>query len=78
MIKIFLQSFFQVGLVSVSTIFITKHFYLGVFLTAFAISLLWSYNVSKIAISSLKQKIIYSLGAGIGALSGVFITQLFI
>jgi hypothetical protein len=77
MIKIFLQSFFQVGLVSISTIFITKHYYFGVFIVAFGISLLWTYNVSKIAISSFNQKLTYALGAGIGAVLGLLLTQLF-
>jgi hypothetical protein len=77
MTKIFLQSFFQIGLVSISTILITKHYYLGIFVVAFAISLLWTYNVSKIAISSFKQKLTYALGAGSGAVCGVLLTQLF-
>lgn len=75
--KIFLQSFFQIGLVSVSTVFITKHYYFGIFIVAFGISLLWTYNVSKIAISSFNQKITYALGAGSGAVCGVLLTQLF-
>ena len=75
--RIFLQSFFQIGLVSISTILITKHYYLGIFVVAFAISLLWTYNVSKIAISSFNQKLTYALGAGIGAVCGVLVTQLF-
>jgi hypothetical protein len=74
--KIFFQSFLQVGLVSISTILITKHLYFGIFVVAFFISLLWTYNVSRIAVSTIKQKIIYSLGAGLGAVCGVLITQL--
>jgi hypothetical protein len=73
----FFTSFFQIGLVSISTIFITKHFYFGVFIVASLISLLWTFNVSRIAISTIKQKLIYSLGAGTGAVCGVLITQLF-
>lgn len=75
--KIFLQSYLQVGLVSVSTILITKHYYFGIFIVGFLISLLWTYNVSRIAISTFNQKITYSLGAGTGAVSGVLLTQLF-
>jgi hypothetical protein len=75
--KIFLQSYLQVGLVSVSTILITQHYYFGIFIVGFLISLLWTYNVSRIAISTFKQKITYSLGAGTGAVSGVLLTQLF-
>ena len=75
--RTFFQSFLQVGLVSISTIFITKHLYYGIFIVGFLISLLWTFNVSRIAISSIKQKIIYSLGAGTGAVCGVLLTQLF-
>jgi hypothetical protein len=75
--KIFFQSYLQVGLVSVSTILITKHCYFGIFIVGFLISLLWTYNVSRIAISTFNQKITYSLGAGTGAVSGVLLTQLF-
>lgn len=74
--KTFLQSFFQIGLVSISTILITKHLYYGIFVVAFLISLLWTFNVSRIAVSTIKQKLIYSLGAGTGAVCGVLITQL--
>ena len=74
--RTFFQSFLQVGLVSISTIFITKHLYYGIFIVGFLISLLWTFNVSRIAISSIKQKIIYSLGAGTGAVCGVLLTQL--
>jgi hypothetical protein len=75
--RTFFQSFFQVGLVSISTILITKHLYFGIFIVGFLISLLWTFNVSRIAVSTIKQKLTYSLGAGIGAVCGVLITQLF-
>ena len=74
--RTFFQSFLQVGLVSISTIFITKHLYYGIFIVGFLISLLWTFNVSRIAVSTIKQKITYSLGAGTGAVCGVLITQL--
>ena len=74
--KTFFQSFLQIGLVSISTILITKHLYYGIFVVAFLISLLWTFNVSRIAISTMKQKLIYSLGAGTGAVCGVLITQI--
>lgn len=50
--------------------------YLGIFVVGFLISLLWTFNVSRIAVSTLNQKLTYSLGAGIGAVCGVLITQL--
>ena len=74
--RTFFQSFFQIALVSISTVLITKHLYFGVFVVAFLISLLWTFNVSRIAVSSIKQKLIYSLGAGTGAVCGLLLTQL--
>lgn len=74
--KTFFQSFFQIALVSISTVLITKHLYFGVFVVAFLISLLWTFNVSRIAVSTIKQKLIYSLGAGTGAVCGLLLTQL--
>lgn len=75
--KIFIQSFFQVGLVAVSTILITKGYLVGVFIVSFLISLLWAFNVSRVAISTLNQKLTYSLGAGFGSVTGILILKLF-
>jgi len=71
--KIFLQSFFQIGLVAINTMLIAKGIILGVFLVSFMISLLWAFNVSKVAISTIRQKLIYALGAGFGAVSGLIL-----
>jgi hypothetical protein len=76
--KIFFQSYFQIGLVAINTMLIAKGYILGVFLVSFLISLLWAFNVSKVAISTLNQKIIYALGAGFGAVSGLLIIKIFI
>ncbi len=71
--KIFFQSFLQIGLVAINTLLISKQLFLGVFICSFAISLLWAFNVSKIALSDLRSKIIYAFGAGCGAISGMFL-----
>jgi hypothetical protein len=76
--KIFLQSFFQVGLVAINTMLIAKGYILGVFLVSFLISLLWAFNVSKVAISTLNQKLTYAFGAGCGAVTGLLIIKIFI
>lgn len=77
-IKIFLTSFTQIGLVAINTLLISKGYVLGIFLASFTISLLWSYNVSKIALSDFKRKLIYSFGAGFGAIVGYLLINLFI
>ena len=76
--RTFFQSFFQIGLVSISTVLITKHLYSGIFVVAFLISLLWTFNVSRIAVSTINQKIIYSLGAGVGSVAGYYFINFFI
>ena len=73
--KIFFTSFFQIGLVAINTLLILKQLFLGVFICSLLISLLWSFNVSKIALSDLKQKLIYSLGAGFGAITGMILIK---
>jgi len=76
--KIFLQSFLQIGLVAINTLLISKQLFLGVFICSFLISLLWAFNVSKIALSDLRNKIIYALGAGRGAITGILIIKLLV
>jgi hypothetical protein len=74
MIKTFFTSFFQVMLVAINTIFLMEKNFTAVFIVSFLISLLWAFNVAKVSISSLKLKLIYALGAGCGAIVGLFLT----
>jgi hypothetical protein len=74
--KIFMQSFFQIGLVAVNTMLISKGIIIGVFIVSFLISLLWAFNVSKVAVSTINQKLIYATGAGCGAVFGLSIITL--
>lgn len=73
--KTFLTSFLQVGLVAINTFLITHLYWLGIFIVSSLISLLWAFNVSKIAISTINQKLIYALGAGCGAITGLLILK---
>jgi hypothetical protein len=74
--KTFFTSFFQIGLVAINTLLIAKQLFLWVFICSSLISLLWAFNVSKIALSDLRQKLIYSLGAGCGAITGMLLVKL--
>lgn len=76
--KTFLTSFFQVGLVAINTLLIARGLFLGVFIVSFMISLLWAFNVSKIAISTINQKLTYALGAGCGSIVGLYLVKLII
>lgn len=76
--KIFFTSFTQIGLVCINTVLIAKGYVLGIFLASFTISMLWSYNVSKIALSDFRKKLIYSLGAGVGSIAGFYLINIFL
>lgn len=73
--KTFSQSFLQIGLVAINTLLISKQMFLWVFICSSLISLLWAFKVSKIALSDLRQKLIYSLGAGFGAITGMLLVK---
>jgi hypothetical protein len=77
MIKIFITSFTQVFFVAINTIFLSKGNIVGIGIASFFISLIWCFNVAKISMSKTKHKLVYSLGAMIGALSGYYFTKLF-
>jgi hypothetical protein len=49
----------------------------GIFIASFLISLLWAFNVSRVAISTLNQKLTYAFGAGCGSVVGVLILKYF-
>ena len=76
--KLFFTGFIQVFLVAINTYFISQLFYSGIGIVAFLISFVWCFNISKISVGSIKDKVVYSLGASVGSLSGVFISSLII
>jgi hypothetical protein len=70
-LSLFATGFIQVWFVAVNTYFLSKEFYIGVFFAAFMISLIWSFNVKKIAFGNKYDRIIYAIGASLGSLSGL-------
>jgi len=75
MLKIFFTSFFQVLFVCANIVAIQKNNYIFILLLGFMISFLWCFNVEKIAISKMNEKLIYASGASIGGMVGVIITN---
>jgi len=76
-ISLFITGFTQVLLVAANTYLISHEKYVAVLLVGFLISMVWSWNVKKIAFGSTIERVIYSSGAGIGALSGLLLVKLF-
>jgi hypothetical protein len=60
-IYLFLTALLQVMLVSMNIVFITYHQLLAMTITGFAISIIWTFNVKKVAFGSLTDRIIYGL-----------------
>jgi len=75
-LKLFITGFVQVFFVAINTYFLSKIFYLGVFLCAFMISLIWSWNVKKVAFGTTSDRLIYALGAAFGSTVGLLISTL--
>jgi len=69
---LFTTGFVQVFFVAVNTYFLLKESYEGVFVSSFIISLIWSFNVSKIAFGSTIDRIIYASGTTLGSLLGLY------
>lgn len=70
--KLLITGFIQVYFVAINTFFIAKEKYIPVLVVGFIISFIWSWNVKKIAIGSINDRLIYSFGAAIGATSGLY------
>ena len=70
--KLLITGFTQVFFVAANTYLITQRLYVGIFFAAFTISYIWSYNVKKISIGDMKERIMYCFGAAIGSISGVY------
>jgi hypothetical protein len=71
-LSLFFTGFIQVYFVSVNTYFLSKEMYLGVFVAAFMISLIWSFNVKRVAFGTTIDRIIYAFGATFGSLFGLW------
>lgn len=70
--SLFSTGFIQVYFVAVNTYFIANEMYLGVLIASFLISLIWTFNVKKVAFGSTIDRIIYALGATCGSLVGLW------
>ncbi len=77
LIKLFFSAFTHVLLISFNTYLIVKEYYIGVFVLGACVSLVWTFNIKKMSIGTLKERIVYSLGAGTGAVTGLYLSVTF-
>ena len=71
-LSLFSTGFIQVFFVAVNTYFIANELYFGVLIAAFMISLVWSFNVKKVAFGSTTDSVVYAFGATCGSLVGLW------
>jgi hypothetical protein len=71
-ISLFITGFSQVFFVAINTVFLANQNYLGVCIAAFMISMIWSFNVKKVAFGTNSDRVVYALGATCGSLAGLF------
>lgn len=69
---LFLTGFIQVYFVAVNTFFLSRVMYVGVIFASFMISLVWSFNVKKVAFGTNMDRVIYALGATSGSVIGLW------
>ena len=62
MIKTFTLAWLQVTLICLNTWQIANTHYIGALIVGFLISLIWTMNVGRVALSSWQTKLIYSFG----------------
>lgn len=67
---LFSTGFIQVAFVGANSYLVAKYVPLGIFMTSFAISLIWSHNIRKVVFGGGIDRFLYALGAAFGALAG--------
>jgi len=74
---LFACGFVQVFFVAINTVFLAKAFILGVLIASFMISIVWSFNVKKIAFGNRLDRFVYASGASIGSVAGLLLSLYF-
>lgn len=76
--SVFLTALFQVFFVAMQPLFIVHNKIIFMLITGFLISLIWTFNVKKVAFGTWRNRIVYSTGAMIGTGLGYFISRLIV
>ena len=72
-VKLFISAMTHVALVAMNMVFLTSHNIVMLGVTGFLISLIWTFNVKKVAFGTWMDRIVYSCGACTGTLSGYYL-----
>lgn len=72
---LFFSSFIQLFLGAYNIWQIANDMPIQVTVVGFLIAFIWTFNVKKISASTITERLIYSLGAGIGTTSGMLFAK---
>lgn len=75
-VSLFLTGFIQVFLVVANTYFVSNVFFIGVLTMGFLISFVWSFNVKRVVLGTMQDRIVYSAGASLGSVAGLYASTL--
>jgi hypothetical protein len=73
----FSMAWLQVSLISANTWFIASMMVIPALVCGFAISLVWTLNVKRVAFGGWADRFVYAGGACLGTATGLFIAPLF-
>lgn len=75
MIRTFIYAYLQVMLVVINTWQVAHQKFVGAVIVGFLISLVWTFNIKRIAFGEWETRLTYCLGASLGTASGLIITK---
>ena len=70
------MAFLQLSLVSCNILFIARGEILFMLITSFLVSMIWTFNIKKVAFGNMIDRLIYASGAGLGTYVGYYISHL--
>ena len=74
--NLFITGFLQVFLVAMNTVFVSSGLVIPMLITGFLISIVWSWNIKKIAFSTINDRLTYSTGAACGTGLGWYLATI--
>lgn len=77
-IRLFITAFVQVFFVAINTVFLSRGYLAGAMVVLFIISIVWTFNVTRIAFGGIKDKLSYAFGATFGTCAGLLTSKIFI
>tara|TARA_R110000772_G_scaffold72125_1_gene157550 strand:- start:63 stop:299 length:237 start_codon:yes stop_codon:yes gene_type:complete len=75
MIRTLLYAYTQVMLVVINTWQVANQKFVGAIIVGFLISLVWTFNIKRVAFGDWTTRLIYCAGASLGTASGLIITH---